>query len=229
MDAFDSAFVKARDAGASVEEADQKAGEQATAAVNQQMELERTTREHHGGHLIAESDGTKHLPTTSHGALDWGLLDSAYQALFAPEEESRIKEGPGKEKAKARLKELYDKEGIAWPGEVTQDIKPSAQKDLTAKVAALSEEKHVDYSVALTEVARQHPELAHAAREEVLGIKLGTPGSASAELAAMAEAVEKGRGISYSEAYSLVSRANPGLVRLARTQVLGLKPQVYGL
>jgi hypothetical protein len=193
MDAFDSAYLKAKDAGKSSDEVQQTAFEQATATVNRQLEEERKTGEHEGGHLIVEPDGKKHLPTTSHGALDWGLLGAAYTALFPPEGIQGRHEGATKEEATAKLKDLYEQEAIPWPSETASKrmsrahlsdpdfrllrstdagICSSAGDALALLAERRANERAIDYQVALSEISCEYPGLAHAVREETLGTRV---------------------------------------------------------
>jgi hypothetical protein len=196
-DVFDAVYLKAKATGKSNQEADQTAGEQAIAAVNQQLKHERTTGDSEGGHLIVEPDGTKHLPTTKHGGRDWGLLGVAYKALFPPEGTEGRHEGPTGERAKTQLKALYEQEGIPWPSETGGKRMSQAhlsdpdfrQPRLTEAgicatacdaLALLAEkranEKQIGYQVALSEISREYPGLAYVAREEVLGTRLAPLG-----------------------------------------------------
>lgn len=71
-----------------------------------------------GGHLVTEPDGTKHLPTTRNGKPDHGLMGAAHAALCSPNGFRGNKYGgPDKGKAKARLKAMYEREGMEWPGD----------------------------------------------------------------------------------------------------------------
>jgi hypothetical protein len=106
---------------------------------------------------------------------------------------------------------------------------------LAEMVKARSREKNISLHAALLEIGREHRELAHAAREEALGMKVpplggergaaGSPassGQANEELARMAETRAREKAIDYGLALSEIARENPELVRSARQETLGI-------
>ena len=72
--------------------------------------------EEHGGYLVIEKDGTKHLPTKKNGKLDHGLMGAAWAALHGGFQGNKY-EGPKKAEALAELKKLYKQEGMETPAE----------------------------------------------------------------------------------------------------------------
>lgn len=73
----------------------------------------------HGGFLVTEADGTKHLPTTRNGKIDRGLLGAAHAALFSSSGfRGKPYAGPNKEEAKSKLMALYKREGLSAPDSV---------------------------------------------------------------------------------------------------------------
>ena len=72
-------------------------------------------------HLVIEDDGTKHLPYTGDdGKPDHNLMGAAHAALHGGYRGNKY-EGPNKEKAKAKLKGIYAKEGMELPSEKSAD------------------------------------------------------------------------------------------------------------
>jgi len=72
-------------------------------------------------YLVTDSDGKGHLPyTSSSGAPSRRLCGAAWAALFSPGGHRGNKyEGPDKEKAKAKLKQVYSSQGWDTPSEKT--------------------------------------------------------------------------------------------------------------
>lgn len=69
-----------------------------------------------GGYLVTESDGTKHLPTKENGQINKRLCGAAHAALTVGYRGNTYN-GPNKEKALAKLKRIYKREGMKWPTE----------------------------------------------------------------------------------------------------------------
>ena len=70
-------------------------------------------------YLVTEKDGTTHLPYTNEdGKPNHRLMGAAWAALFSPGGHRGNKyEGPNKETAKKKLKQLYAREGLDTPAE----------------------------------------------------------------------------------------------------------------
>lgn len=66
-----------------------------------------------GGYLVSGEDGN-HLPTRKNGKLDHRLMGAAHAALHSGFR-GRKYEGPNKAQAIAKLKRLYEQEGMDWP------------------------------------------------------------------------------------------------------------------
>lgn len=67
----------------------------------------------HGGFLV-DKDGEQHLPTRKGGKLDHHLMGAAWAALHGGYRGNKY-EGPGKSEAIAKLRKLYDEEGMSPP------------------------------------------------------------------------------------------------------------------
>ena len=76
---------------------------------------ERKDAAGHGGFLVSGPDGD-HLPTMKDGKLDHGLMGAAWAALHGGYRGNTY-DGPGKAEAIAKLKKLYEREGMKTPDE----------------------------------------------------------------------------------------------------------------
>ena len=81
-------------------------------------ELDEGAKAEQGGYLVSGEDGD-HLPTRKGGKLDHGLMGNAWAALHSGFRGNKY-EGPNKAQAIAKLKKLYESEGMDTPG--TKDI-----------------------------------------------------------------------------------------------------------
>ena len=82
-----------------------------------------------GGFLVTEADGTKHLPTTSSGKPDHGLMGGAWAALHDGYRGNKY-QGPGKQQAIKDLKALYEREGMRTPDQSKAAIASQLRKGL---------------------------------------------------------------------------------------------------
>ena len=72
--------------------------------------------EGHGGFLVTDEKGNKHLPTKEHGKTSHRLLGAAWAALHGGYRGNKY-EGPNKSQAISKLKKLYQSEGLETPSE----------------------------------------------------------------------------------------------------------------
>lgn len=109
-------------------------------------------------------------------------------------------------------------------------------EELHAMTKARSKKKGIPFTVALTDISREQPDLVLSAREEVVGSKLEvltaryaernwniTTGDLGQRLADMAHTRSEEKGISLRAALSEIGRENSDLVRRAREETLGTK------
>jgi hypothetical protein len=112
----------------------------------------------------------------------------------------------------------------------------SKSKEISDMAKARCREREITFAVALVEIVREHPRLAHEAREEVLGTSLEVLDSdrrtwvsleglrgAGDDLLTTAKKRAREKTIGFTAALSEISRERPELVRMAREETLGTK------
>jgi hypothetical protein len=117
---------------------------------------------------------------------------------------------------------------MAWRGDM------SKSEEVVAMAKTRCREKEIAFALALVEIVREHPLLAHEAREEVLGTKLEildsdrrtwlsseSFGRAGEDLVTTAKKRAREKSISFREALSEIGRENGELVRRVREETLG--------
>lgn len=77
---------------------------------------ERTPQDGHGGYLVTDDKGGKHLPIERHGKLDHHLMGAAWAALHGGYRGHKY-QGPGKEDAIKKLSAAYKRAGLETPKE----------------------------------------------------------------------------------------------------------------
>ena len=118
---------------------------------------------------------------------------------------------------------------MAWEGEYGKS------KELVDIAKRRCRERGVTFAVALAEIVREHPLLAHEAREEVLGkgieildsdrrtwVAPESLGRAAEDLLTTAKKRAKEKNIGFTAALSEISRERPELASAARAQALGI-------
>jgi hypothetical protein len=70
----------------------------------------------HEGHLVTDEDGNKHLPTHTNGKPNHRLMGAAWAALHGGYRGNKY-EGPDKQQAISKLKNMYRKQGMKPPSE----------------------------------------------------------------------------------------------------------------
>jgi hypothetical protein len=75
----------------------------------------------HGGYLVTDEDGKKHLPTESNGKRDHKLMGAAWAALHGGYRGKKY-DGPDKDKAISRLTAMYEEEGMETPSEKMNSV-----------------------------------------------------------------------------------------------------------
>jgi hypothetical protein len=111
-----------------------------------------------------------------------------------------------------------------------REINVSKRNELAAAAKKRAGEKGISLGQALSEIGRENPSLVEASRLEVTGVKtrIETVGPCShqvvdvaEQLAVMAHERAAQKNISYRAALSEIGKETPGLVHLAREQVVG--------
>lgn len=92
---------------------------------------EKPGNEGHGGYLVTDKDGKKHLPTEKNGKRDHGLMGAAWASLHSGYRGNKY-EGEGKSEAIAKLKKMYEAENLPLPSE-SKDADFVITKDANGK------------------------------------------------------------------------------------------------
>ncbi len=201
-------------------------------------ELDEDEKAEQGGYLVSGEDGN-HLPTRKNGKLDHGLMGSAWAALHSGFRGNKY-EGPKKAQAIAKLKKLYESEGMDTPGtkdieideKVGKRIKQSMKDRLKQAWETIKEV--MDWAEPDEEVSKAFGDSSHFAIKQVNGVPWFMSYSANAfedregeifstkslenYVAEAEEAGDKG----YFNIWHIGTKQNPSLTDFARIEWQGV-------